>query len=164
MAQEDCRGKELHEARGRHQTGTERYLRVVGTRSGATMKINFDKLKVERPTLYARITKEVNHEYAGELEFYPEVLGEEIAAELKAWFAAPSVHEATCSCDACFQKRVAENNAREKKRLAAKAAGARLLQYIQNGLLDNEYNRSKWSEFEAKLPKDVVLSPELIDQ
>jgi len=134
------------------------------------MKINFDKLKIERPTLYAKIAKEVNHEYAGELEFYPEVLGEEIAAELKAWFAAPSVHEAGCSCEACFQKSVSEDNAREKKRLAAKAAASRLMQYIQSGLKDNEHNRSKWSEFEAQLPKDVVLTAEptvsvhLIDQ
>ncbi len=129
------------------------------------MKINFDKLKIERPTLYARITKEVNHEYAGELEFYPDALGEEIEAELKAWKAAPSVHEVGCSCEACFQKRVSEDNAREKERLAAKAAGARLLQYMQEqGLKDNEHNRSKWSEFEAKLPTDVTFTPQLIDQ
>jgi hypothetical protein len=128
------------------------------------MKINFDKLKIERPTLYAKIAKEVNHEYAGELEFYPDVLGEEITTELKAWLAAPSVHAKGCSCNECFQKSVAENNRMEKERLAAKAAAQRLLQYIRQGLRDNERNRSKWQEFEAKLPKDVALSPELIDQ
>jgi hypothetical protein len=129
------------------------------------MKINFDKLKIERPTLYAKIAKEVNHEYAGELEFYPDVLGEEIATELKAWQAAPSVHETGCLCEQCFQKSVAENNRNEKERLAAKAAAQRLLQYMrEQGLRDNEHNRAKWQEFEAKLPKDVALSPELIDQ
>lgn len=77
-------------------------------------------------------------------------------------------HEKYCGCDDCFNKRVAEQMKNEGERLKlatqAKAAAARLLQYMrEQGLRDNAHNRSKWQEFEAKLPKDVALTPELID-
>ena len=78
-------------------------------------------------------------------------------------------HEKYCPCEECFNKHVAENNRKEKERLAlaaqAKAAAARLRQYMrEQGLRDSEHNRLKWSEFESKLPKDIQLSADLIDQ
>ncbi len=109
------------------------------------MKINFDKLKIERPTLYAKIAKEISHEYVGEREFFPDVLGEEIVEELKAWQAAPGTHEKHCPCEECFNKYVSENNRKEKGRLALvaqqKAAEARIMEYVAQGLANTEANR-----------------------
>src|SRR6266851_7872382 len=170
MAQEDCRGQELHEVRGRNQAGTESNLCRTGTCSGeGLMKINFDKLKIERPTLYAKIAQAIKHEYAGEREFFPDVLGAEIVTELTAWQAAPGTHEKHCPCQKCFDDYERRRNQQEKERLSldtqTKAAAARLLQYMRGqGLKDNEHNRSKWQEFESKLPKDVALTPAIIDQ
>lgn len=139
------------------------------------LKLNLDKIKARAPEVYDQLVGALAligiHTTTGDVTV-TESQRQQLTAmlgKLMPVLQASNEHEKYCGCDECFQKYVSENNRKEKERLAlaaqAKAAAARLLQYMkEQGLRDSEHNRSKWAEFEAKLPKDVVLSAGLIDQ
>ena len=143
------------------------------------MKVTLDQLKSLHktdPTLYAYVLPAARGVGGDFVEIdeskIPEGTHRKLAqdwAKENGIESEPPQHDPkTCACDTCFQKRTAERNDRENERLklaaAAKAAAQRLLQYIQQGLKDNEHNREQWAAFEAQLPKELELSAELVDQ
>ena len=140
------------------------------------LKLNLDKIKSRAPKVYDQLIGALAlagiHTTAGEVtvtESQWRHLSAVHGKLIPVLQAIVNEHEKYCGCGDCFNRRLAEQNRSENERLKlagqAKAAAQRLLQYMkEQGLRDNEHNRQKWAEFESKLPKDVVLSADLIDQ
>jgi hypothetical protein len=82
----------------------------------------------------------------------------------------PAQHEKYCACEECFGKHVAENNAKENERLALvaqqKAAEARIMEYVAQGLANTEANReifmSAWKSH-PKLSAIEIPTVQLVD-
>ena len=139
------------------------------------IKLNLDKIKARAPKVYDQLIGALAlagiHTTTGEVTITPAQWRHLSAVHGKlipVLQAIVNEHERHCGCNDCFNKYVAEQMQSESERLKlvaqSKAAAQRLLQYMkEQGLRDNENNRQKWAEFESKLPRDVSLSPELID-
>jgi hypothetical protein len=143
-----------------------------------TTQINLDVLKSFKADLYDAVIKHLSlGPITGIVEVsklqwfgFPEDVRKRLVEFLRLQ-SAPMAHDSkTCGCNDCFQKRVSEDNAKEKKRLEVdariKAADDRLQWYVsQGGLVNSQKNREAIMNLVNTHPKlkDAQVSPELVD-